>query len=184
MSDYQNILDFWFDEAGPEKWYKKSYAFDAEVRHRFEDISNQIAARLKRPPHKWENSPNSSLALIIATDQFSRNMYRDTQAAFAWDRLAIGVAERMIEKKWDFQIDQSRREFIYLPFMHSESLDHQNCCVELCDQRLNNVENLKHAIAHRDLIARFGRFPHRNEVLGRDSTPEEIEFLTDGGYAP
>ena len=184
MSTYRNILGFWFDEAGPDHWYKKSDAFDADIRRRFEEISTKLAADLRRPPHNWENEPDSSLALIVALDQFSRNMYRDTKAAFAWDSLALGASERMINKRWYLKIDQDRRVFIYLPYMHSEDLAHQDRCVELCDQRLENSGNLEHAIAHRSLIKRFGRFPHRNNILDRKSTPEEIQFLADGGYAP
>lgn len=184
MAGPTDILYFWFEEAGPEKWYQKSDAFDAEIRRRFENIAIKNAASLTAPPHPWEAEIEGSLALIISLDQFSRNMYRDTAAAYAWDALALGVSQRLIENGWDLKIDQFRRIFAYLPIMHSENLDHQNLSVELCDQRIDNPNNYKHAVEHRKLIKRFGRFPYRNEVLGRKSTDEEIQFLKDGGYVP
>lgn len=143
-----------------------------------------LAAKLARPPHAWEDRPESTLALIIALDQFSRNMYRGTPAAFAWDLRALGVSERLVEKNWDIKLPQSQRAFAYMPYMHSEDLAMQDKCVDLMDSRIDARDSLQHAEAHRMLIERFGRFPHRNEILGRESTEEEIKFLADGGYAP
>ncbi len=111
-------------------------------------------------------------------------MYRDTPAAFAWDHLALAVAGRMVDKGWDVKIDQARRAFVYMPFMHAEDIKAQNECVRLVDARLNDSSTLHHAKEHRKVIDRFGRFPHRNDILGRHSTPEEISFLKSGGYAP
>lgn len=132
----------------------------------------------------WDAQPDSSLALIIALDQFPRNMYRGTKAAFAFDNAALTQASAMVEKGWDLKIDQSRRAFVYMPYMHSEDMAAQNECVRLMDSRLDNANNLHHAKEHRKVIERFGRFPHRNAVLGRESTAEETAFLKSGGYAP
>jgi uncharacterized protein (DUF924 family) len=184
MEAAKDILAFWFEEAGPKHWYAKSDAFDAKIRSRFEQCAVDLARQCAQTPHPWEDNPDSTLALIIALDQFSRNMYRDTPAAFAWDPHAKDIAERMIEKGWDIKIDQNRRAFVYLPFMHAETMEDQNRCVDLIDQRIDDPGNLRHAEAHRALIERFGRFPHRNDILGRQSTSEEIKFLADGGYAP
>lgn len=184
MSIDFDILNFWFVEAGPKTWYKKSDAFDAEIRMKFENISIDLAAKASKGPHPWEGRIESSLALIIALDQFSRNMYRDTPAAFAWDSAANEASKRMIDKGWDLSLEQERRAFVYMPLMHSEDISDQNKCVKMMDQRIDDGNSLRHAKAHRELIERFGRFPHRNKILGRESTAAEISFLADGGYAP
>ncbi len=190
MKTSTDILTFWFGSAGPKRWYQKSDVFDAQIRQEFEDTAVDLAGSLSRksphtkPPHAWEGDSESALALIIALDQFPRNMYRDTKAAFAWDDLALDVARRMVSANLDLKIDQSRRAFIYMPFMHSENLEDQSRCVALADQRLNSDSTLHHAREHRKLIERFGRFPHRNEILERTSTPAELRFLEHGGYAP
>lgn len=179
------ILDFWFKDAGPSYWFKSSDAFDARIRREFEPTAIDLAAALSRSaPHPWETTPDGSLALIIALDQFSRNMYRGTRAAFAWDGLALGAAKRMTKRNLDLKIEQSRRAFIYMPYMHSENANDQARCVALCDQRLDGHSTLHHAKEHQKLITRFGRFPHRNEILGRKSTPQELQFLANKGYAP
>jgi uncharacterized protein (DUF924 family) len=178
-------LDFWYDYAGPQKWYAKSDAFDSEIRRRFEPFCAQAAADVKTTgSHEWQKAPDSVLALIIALDQFPRNMYRDTKAAFAYDSFALRVATLAIKDRLDLNIDVKRRAFFYMPFMHAEDIDMQDKCVALIDMRLNNENSLFHAKKHREVIARFGRFPHRNNVLGRESTTEEDEYLLGGGYAP
>ena len=184
MVEPEHILRFWFIEAGEKNWWKKSDAFDAEIRERFEFDAITLAGQLQSTPHRWESRIDHSLALIITLDQFPRNMYRDTPAAFSWDHLALGAALRMIDKGWDKDTSEKRRQFIYMLLMHSEDLTVQDQCVDLFTHRMNSENNLFHAKAHRDLIKRFGRFPHRNNILGRSSTPEEIEFLAGGGYAP
>jgi len=179
------ILEFWFEASGPKKWYKKSDAFDAEIRARYEEFALESAAILRRNnSHEWEESPDSTLALIIALDQFTRNMYRDTKAAFAFDDLALAVAKRAIDRGHDLKISQDRRAFMYMPFMHSEVLADQDECVRLMDMRLNSASSLHHAKEHRKLIVKFKRFPHRNAILGRHSTDEERKFLESGGYSP
>jgi len=180
-----DILNFWFEEAGPAKWYARSDAFDADIRARFEDFATSAAATLKMTgTHDWQNNPASALALIIALDQFSRNMYRDTKGAFAWDDLALTCAKLAVDKGHDLKTGQAMRAFFYLPYMHAEDLNVQDACVRLMDVRIDNPDNLFHAAEHRKLIARFGRYPHRNAVLGRDSTDEEIKYLISGGYSP
>ena len=111
-------------------------------------------------------------------------MYRNTPAAFAWDKLALGVSTRMSDKGWDVKIDQSRRAFIYMPFMHAEDMAAQDACVRLMDARVDDPNSLHHAKEHRKVIARFGRFPHRNDILRRETKSEEAKFLKSGGYAP
>ena len=181
----RNILHFWFKEAGPKKWYAKSDAFDAEIRARFEDFSVGAAAQIKlHGQHNWLDEPSSALALIIALDQFSRNMYRDTKGAFAWDGFALRCADIAIQQGHDLKTGQDMRAFFYMPYMHAEDLAAQDKCVRLMDMRIDAPGSFFHAQEHRKLIERFGRFPHRNAILGRESTDDEREFLTDGGYAP
>ena len=158
----------------------QSDAFDALVRQNFEDTAVTLAV----DGSDWEEAPEHHLALIIALDQFPRNMYRGTPAAFAWDAKALASAKRAVGKGWDLKTAQDQRAFIYMPYMHAENLDDQNECVRLVDSRLNDESTLHHAKEHRKLIERFGRFPHRNEFLGRISTEEEIRFLKNGGYNP
>ena len=185
MSVPDTILDFWFEQSGPSKWFKQSDAFDASIRRQFEVEAIEAAALLQSGgSHPWEAQADSCLALIIMLDQFSRNMYRGTQAMFVWDPLALGVARRAIDKSYDLRTEQARRNFFFLPFMHSENMDDQNRCVYLVERGIDNPNGLHHAKQHRRTIERFGRFPYRNEVLGRVSTREEIAYLKSGGYTP
>ena len=182
----EHILRFWFSERAAKYWFKSSDAFDAEIRREFESAAIALAAVQAegKQAHKWEaQNPEAHLALIIALDQFPRNMYRDTPAAFAWDGFALAAAKRMIARKTDIHLPQKQRSFAYMPFMHSEELADQETCVRLSDARLDDEGTLKFAKIHRDIIARFGRFPHRNEILGRETTPEEQAFLDDGGFS-
>ncbi|OKO83657.1 DUF924 family protein [Bradyrhizobium sp. AS23.2] len=172
------ILAFW-REAGRERWYKHSDAFDAEVRRRFLALWQKAAAG---DLAAWEASDEGALALVIVLDQFPRNMFRDTPEAFASDALARDVALRAIDRGADHRVDPVLLEFLYVPFMHSEHLSDQLHCVALF-QNSQNTENLKYAREHADIIRRFGRFPHRNRLLGRDTTEEEQAFLDSGGFA-
>ncbi|MBK3662363.1 DUF924 domain-containing protein [Bradyrhizobium diazoefficiens] len=172
------VLAFW-REAGRERWYKPSDAFDAEVRRRFLPLWQKAAAG---ELVSWEDCDDGALALVIVLDQFPRNMFRGTPEAFASDPLARDVARRAIARGADRRIDPLLLEFLYLPFMHSEHLPDQLHCVALFENT-DNAENLKYAREHADIIARFGRFPHRNRLLGRDSTAEERAFLDSGGFA-
>jgi uncharacterized protein (DUF924 family) len=173
-----DVLAFW-REAGRERWYARDEAFDAEVRRRFLALWQKAAAGALA---SWEESDDGTLALVIVLDQFPRNMFRGTPEAFASDALAREVARRAIDRGVDTRIDPLLLEFLYLPFMHSEHLSDQLHCVALFENS-ENAENLKYAREHADIIRRFGRFPHRNRLLGRDTTAEEQAFLDSGGFA-
>jgi uncharacterized protein (DUF924 family) len=172
------ILAFW-REAGRERWYKRDDAFDAEVRRRFLALWQKAAAGELA---SWEDSDDGALALVIVLDQFPRNMFRGTPEAFASDALAREVARRAIDRGVDRRIDPVLLQFLYMPLMHSEHLADQEHCVALF-QQTDNTENLKYARDHADIIRRFGRFPHRNRLLGRDTTEEEQAFLDNGGFS-
>ncbi len=181
----QAVLDFWFDDAGQKAWFKLDPAFDEKVRAEFEELAKQKADEIERDGgSSWEKRAFSALALIILLDQFPRNMYRDQPASFAWDHLALGAAEHAIDKGFDLQMPEPARSFFYMPYMHSESVADQKRCVELTETRLEESGTANHARKHCEVIERFGRFPHRNRLLGRLCTPEEEKFLADGGYAP
>jgi len=169
----QDVLDFWF--ARPADWFRKSDAFDIEIRNRFFQLHEQMAAGMK----DWLQTADRCLARIIVLDQFPRNMFRGTPRAFATDHLALEAARHALAKKFDSGYSREERIFAYLPFEHSESLADQERACELM-QPLGD-EQYRYAIAHRDIIARFGRFPHRNAILGRASTPEEVAFLATPG---
>ena len=172
------VLDFWFG-VDPKKWYAKDDAFDDEIRERF--LSTYEAAAAGRLAD-WEEMPESALALVIVLDQFSRNMFRGSPRTFAADALALAVANHAVERGFDRKLELQKRNFLYLPFMHSENLVDQERCVELSRQRAD-ANTLKYAQLHEDIIRRFGRFPHRNAVLRRTTTPEEQAFLDAGGFA-
>ena len=183
MTDIQDIapagiLAFWRD-TGPDRWYKRDDAFDTEIRDRFLALWRKaVAGELS----SWEASDDGALALVIVLDQFPRNMFRDDVRSFSSDALARDAARRALACGADARIDPDLREFFYMPFMHSEHLADQLHCVELF-RKIEGAENLKYAEEHADIIRRFGRFPHRNRVLGRVTTPEEQAFLDDGGFA-
>ncbi|HEX5006672.1 MAG TPA: DUF924 family protein [Hyphomonadaceae bacterium] len=173
------ILAFWRD-AGPRRWYTPDDAFDADVRRRFFSLWQRATAS---ELSSWETSDDGALALVIVLDQFPRNMFRGDARTYASDALAREVAHRAIERGVDVRIDPALREFLYLPFNHSEQLSDQLLCIELT-RAAGNAENLKWAEHHADIIRRFGRFPHRNRLLGRATTPEEQAFLDEGGFSP
>jgi uncharacterized protein (DUF924 family) len=171
------ILAFWRD-AGPDRWYRRDDAFDAEVRRRFFGLWQQAAAG---ELSSWETSDDGALALVIVLDQFPRNMFRGDIRTYASDARARAVANRAIARGVDARIDPALREFLYLPFMHSEHLADQLRCIEL-SRAAGHTESLKWAEHHADIIRRFGRFPHRNRLLGRATTPDEQAFLDQGGF--
>ena len=179
-----DIRTFWFDEAGPAAWYRVSPDFDARMRRRFAACVEREAAALRAGEHPWQGDAEDALALILLLDQFPRNIWRGSGKAFAFDALARQVARSMIERGFDWAIGEEQRAFVYMPFMHSEALSDQDYCVELAAERLKSQGTHDHAVKHRDVIRRFGRFPYRNEALQRTSTPEEIDYLEQGGYAP
>jgi uncharacterized protein (DUF924 family) len=174
-----DILAFWRD-AGPKRWYTPDEAFDAEVRRRFLGLWQRAAAG---ELSSWETSDDGALALVIVLDQFPRNLFRDDIRTYASDAQAREVAHRAIHRGADARIDPALREFLYLPFMHSEHLADQLRCIEL-SRAAGHTESLKWAEHHADIIRRFGRFPHRNRLLGRATTPEEQAFLDEGGFSP
>jgi uncharacterized protein (DUF924 family) len=179
-ADAAAIIAFWRD-AGPQKWYAKDDAFDAEIRARFHP-AHDAAARGEL--WGWERDGDGALALIILLDQFPRNLFRGSAHAFATDGAAVGVADRAIAQGFDAAREGLLRQFFYLPYMHSEDLAHQERCVTLCASLGPGFEeNHKFAVIHRDIIARFGRFPHRNAIFGRSTTAEEQAFLDAGGFA-
>jgi uncharacterized protein (DUF924 family) len=173
-----DVLAFW-NEAGPDGWFKKDDAFDAAVRDRFL-ATYEAAADGKLAD--WEATPDGALAHVIVLDQFPRNMFRGSARTYAADPLARAVAGRALARCDDRMVDPSLRTFFYLPFMHSEALADQERCVALY-RALGDAESLRYAEDHADILRRFGRFPHRNDVLGRATTAEEQAFLDAGGFA-
>lgn len=181
MASPEEILSFWLDDVGPEGWYKGSEALDANIRARFEETyKDACEGRFSL----WLTYPSGALAYVILMDQFPRNMYRGTARAFATDRIAMAAAKSAIDKKWDMRIDEPARHFFYLPLEHSENLYDQDRCVRLMCERMpeHGSAFLLHARAHRAIIRQFGRFPGRNDALGRASTEPEAAFLARGGY--
>jgi uncharacterized protein (DUF924 family) len=171
------VLAFW-REAGSERWFKKDTAFDDDIRQRF--LETYEAAATNRLAD-WEATPDGALALTIVLDQFPRNMFRGSARAFAADPLARAVADRALARGFDHKVDAVGRQFFYLPFEHSEMLaDQERCCTLF--GAIGNADLLKWAEQHADIIRRFGRFPHRNAVLGRATSPEEQAFLDGGGF--
>lgn len=173
----EEIFLFWKD-AGPDKWFKSDPAFDEQVHARFLET---YEAGMRGELSHWERSAYGAFALVILFDQFPRNMFRNTPEAFASDEKAKQIAERAIAAGRDKAVDPEVHTFFYMPYMHSEALADQERCVALMEGS-GKQENIKYAEIHRDAIVRFGRFPHRNEILGRKSTPEEIAYLEGGGF--
>lgn len=172
------VIAFW-REAGPARWFTADAAFDETCRQRFL-LTHEAAAR--NDLTEWELRAEGALALCLLLDQMPRNMFRGTRRAYQTDPVALMVADRAIERKHDEAVDPAFRRFFYLPFMHSEELREQERSVAL-NEALGDEDSIKWARHHRDIIARFGRFPHRNAVLGRESTPEEVAFLASEGGA-
>jgi uncharacterized protein (DUF924 family) len=172
------ILAFW-REAGRDRWYRQDGAFDDEVRRRYLALWHEAAVGKLA---SWEASDEGALALTIVLDQFPRNMFRGDPRTYATDAMAREVASRAIDRGADARIDPALKEFLYLPFMHSEHLSDQLRCVDLF-RKSGDAENLKYAEDHADIVRRFGRFPHRNRLLDRTTTPEEQAFLEAGGFS-
>ena len=181
MANPEEILAFWLDEVGPKGWYESSPELDGAIRDRF--LPDWIRAR-EGGMSLWLTYPSGTLAYIILTDQFPRNMHRGSGEAFATDGIARAAAKMAIDRGWDLRIDEPARQFFYLPLMHSEYLADQERCVRLMMTRMPETgeANLVHARAHREVIRRFGRFPYRNEALARHTQGAEADFLAGGGY--
>jgi uncharacterized protein (DUF924 family) len=196
MHDFQDVLTFWFgdldeqgraDEAHVRRWWTKDTAFDREIHERFGALHEAIVSGAHEA---WLESPRGRLAYIIVLDQFSRNMFRGTAKMFAWDEVALREAIEGIDRGMDRAVAHDERAFYYLPLMHSEELDVQQQCVDLftawrdeVDEALRDsvANSLDFAVRHLEIVRRFGRFPHRNDLLGRASTSEELEFLKQPG---
>lgn len=172
---WQEIIQFWFEEVEPKQKYKKDPEFDELIRTRFGQLFEEVAAG----EHKnWRKDPEGRLAEVIVLDQFSRNLFRDDARAFAYDSLALKLAQEAVEVGDDQKLDSDRKRFaLYMPYMHSESKDAHVEGLKLFEA----VGDPKYMLSHKKIIDRFGRYPHRNEVLGRESTPEEVEFNKEHG---
>ncbi|MEQ8365275.1 MAG: DUF924 family protein [Roseicyclus sp.] len=177
-ADPEVVLRFW-EEAGPEAWYKKDDAFDQAIRDQFGALWEDARGG---GCDGWSTSARGALARIILLDQFPRNMFREDARAFATDDLGRQTARYAIDRSWDLQIEGSLRQFFYMPLMHSEKVADQDKCVRLIKERMSDGNNLLHARAHREIIRRFNRFPYRNAALGRTSTAAESDFMESGGY--
>ena len=169
----EEVLRFWFGQE-PKRWFEKNATFDAEIRSRFLPLYEELSANTD-----WLSQPQDCLARILVLDQFPRNMFRGSPRAFAADPLALAAAKHAVAKGYDRDQLPVERQFVYLPFEHSESVADQERACELMRPLGDNLYDW--AIRHKRIIERFGRFPHRNDILGRSSTPEEIEFLKQPG---
>lgn len=177
MPEYHEVINFWFHEITPEHWFKKDDDFDALIKAKFDkSIAHAMAGRLD----SWADSDAGCLALIIVLDQFTRNVYRDTPRAFAGDEMALALSLRCKERGYLDHPDANWRHFMLMPMMHSEDIHIQDASLPLFKE-LTTDRTHEFAVKHRDIVARFGRFPHRNAILGRPSTEEEIEFLKQPG---
>jgi uncharacterized protein (DUF924 family) len=181
----QTLLEFWLSDYARPLWFERNAAFDAEIRHRF---GGWIEPALQGRLAEWERQPDTCLALVILLDQFPRNIHRGSPRAYHCDGAAVAVATRAIGRGHDQSLPLDRRFFFYLPFEHSERLEEQHRSVELFRRwaeahegaaRNQAEDQLRYVLRHREIIERFGRFPHRNACLGRDSTLEELAFLTE-----
>jgi len=192
----EDVLSFWFgeldaegraDDAHRASWWKKDPAFDTKILERFAATREAIIAGER---DDWLTSPRGRLAYIIVLDQFSRNMHRDSADMYTADHLSVGATLAGVEAGDDKTFSCDERTFFYMPLMHSEALEDQEKCVELfsafCEELEGKIKegvegNVKYAVIHRDIVKRFGRFPHRNQILDRASTDEEAEFLKQPG---
>ena len=174
---FDDVLNFWFEEIDQSKWWVKDEVFDQLIRDRFLQLHEQ-AVRCEL--FSWRISPQGRLAEVILLDQFSRNMFRDTPNAFAFDSQALILAQEAIHIEADLALTETQRSFLYMPFMHSESLKIHEEAVPIF-KRLGKEGTLRFEIRHKEIIETFGRYPHRNKILGRESSAEEIKFLQQPG---
>ncbi|WP_196139985.1 DUF924 family protein [Aliikangiella sp. G2MR2-5] len=175
--EYSDVIQFWFEDSTPADWFKKDESFDQLIRKRF--LKTYYAATCCEL-FDWRKTPEGRLAEVIVLDQFSRNMFRDSAQAFAFDSLAVALCQEAIMQQADLALPLSKRKFLYMPLMHSESLViHQEAMRVFSQEGLE--ENYVYEIKHKEIIERFGRYPHRNQILGRESSEEEIAFLNQPG---
>lgn len=177
MTTPDDVLDFWFVQTSPRQWWEKSAAFDARIRERFGSV---FEAASRAELQDWRITPEGRLAEIIVLDQFARNIHRESAKAFASDGMALALAQEAVRIGADQALPAERRAFLYMPYMHSESV-----LIHAIAARLFGVPGMENAykfeLMHKAIIDRFGRYPHRNALLGRSSTPEEVEFLRTPG---
>lgn len=178
----EQVLSYWVDEVGPKGWYGGGEALDAQVHARFSAAWREAQ---EGAYGLWLTSPVGALGYIVLTDQFPRNMFRGHSDSFATDRSALAAAKVSIDRDWDMRIAEPVRQFFYMPLMHSENLCDQDRAVRLLATRMpdTGADNLRHAKVHREVIRQFGRFPYRNEALGRTTTQAEAKWVAAGGYA-
>jgi uncharacterized protein (DUF924 family) len=176
-SSSRDVLDFWFEETDESKWFSNDLRFDALVVERFAALHERASRCLL---FEWRGHPQGRLAEIIVLDQFSRNMFRGSPRSFAQDPLALVLAQEAVAAGADAELEPARRAFLYMPFMHSEALEIHDAGLPLF-RSLGSENTLSFALRHRSIIERFGRYPHRNELLGRPSTDAEREFLQGPG---
>ncbi|MGX6978013.1 DUF924 family protein [Vagococcus elongatus] len=174
---YQDVLKFWFEESQPEDWFTKNPDYDERISQRFSSLHQQAAAG---ELWQWRETIQGRLAEIILLDQFSRNMFRGDPRSFAYDSMALVLAQEALKDPALEQLPVQQKAFLYMPFMHSESLKIHDIAMALFSEE-GLEHNLEFEIKHREIIERFGRYPHRNELLGRPSTSEELTFLTEPG---
>ncbi|QTF93932.1 DUF924 family protein [Halomonas sp. BM-2019] len=177
LPDAEAVIRFWFEELEPRQWFRQDPALDAEIAAHFAEL---LAAAGRGELWAWRLTARGRLAEVIVLDQFSRNIHRDTPLAFARDPMALVLAQEAVAHRSDCHLDIAWRAFLYMPWMHSESLAIHDEALRLFDQP-GLEENLRFEHRHRDIILRFGRYPHRNAILGRLSTPEELAFLEQPG---
>lgn len=177
MTSYEDVINFWFHEVEPAQHWKKDQEFDQLIAERFGELHRQASLC---ELYEWREEAEGRLAEIILLDQFSRNIYRDTAKAFAFDMQALTLAQEAVAANIDLKLSTLEKTFLYMPYMHSESLKIHEVAVELFTK--NGIQNnLDFEIKHKNIIEKFGRYPHRNEILGRESTLEEIAFLSQPG---
>lgn len=177
MTYFTDIIHFWFEEVKPEQWWKKDADFDALIKKRFLPIHRQA---VRGELDAWRDNALGALAEIIVVDQFSRNMFRNKPESFSHDALALCLAQNAIRQGLDQLVTPEQKAFLYLPFMHSESAQIHERAVKLF-AKAGLKENLDFELRHKAIIDRFGRYPHRNAILNRPSTAEELRFLTEEG---
>jgi uncharacterized protein (DUF924 family) len=172
-----DIIRFWFEEIDKQSWFKKDADFDQMLMQRFGELHSQAE---KSELYAWRSDAHGRLAEIIVLDQFSRNLYRDSARAFASDPLALALAQEAVSQQLDRELNTDQRTFLYMPYMHSESAAIHEVAVQLFEKN-GKEDNLDFEMRHKAIIDRFGRYPHRNATLGRQSTAEELEFLQQPG---
>lgn len=175
--NYEDIIKYWFETLESKDWWRKNEELDAQIRHKYKDIHEQVSVNNKS---EWRKSDAGRLAEIIVLDQFSRNMFRDTPEAFASDAQALALSKAAVAAGSAGRLDQTRASFLLMPFMHSESLADHDIGLPLFEQHCA-AGTVEFERRHRAIIERFGRYPHRNAILGRQSSPEELEFLDGPG---